>query len=208
MKAKRAGIFTAVLLAAGLGFCGCKSTGSFDASGYVESVLDANYYGEYEDYARFRGISEEEAMTELEENRADRTEDEFVGFGEISEDEKAAYSGLMTELDKLMRYEVGEAGENDDGSYTVPVTIEPANVYQTLEQYSAEVTGEMLEQGKDPSVPDRFVQVLNESLKRAIDGIEYKEPVTIEIVVSRDSEGAYGISDADMQKIAETMMPR
>lgn len=202
------GIFAAVLLASGLAFCGCKSAEPFDASGYVESVLDANYRGEYANYAGFRGISEEEARRELEEGRDAQTEEELEAFGEISGEEKEVCSGLLEELDKLMRYEVGEARENKDGSYTVSVTIEPADVYRTLKQYSEEVTREMLEQGAAPSAPEGFVQVWNESLRRALEGIRYGEPTIIEIVVSRNREGAYGISDADMQKIAETMMPR
>ena len=32
--------------------------------------------------------------------------------------------------------------------------------------------------------------------------------VSAEITVAQDASGAYGISDADMQKIADTMMPQ
>ena len=44
----------AVLLAAGLLLCGCQKGEPFDAAGYVESVLDANYQGKYEEYAAWK----------------------------------------------------------------------------------------------------------------------------------------------------------
>ena len=50
--------------------------------------------------------------------------------------------------------------------------------------------------------------VLTESMRRAIDGVSYAEEETVEITVAQDASGAYGISDADMQKIADTMMPQ
>lgn len=107
-----------------------------------------------------------------------------------------------------MHYEVGEAREQEDGSFVVPVTVEPADVYQTLEQHSYDVTLEMMERGEDPDAPEGFTEILAESMQRAMDGITYGEPVEVEIRVSQDGRGAYGISDEDMQKIADAMMPR
>ena len=37
---------------------------------------------------------------------------------------------------------------------------------------------------------------------------KYGPEETVEITVAQDASGAYGISDADMQKIADTMMPQ
>ena len=88
------------------------------------------------------------------------------------------------------------------------MTIEPVNIYQTLEQHSSDVTQEMLSQGEDPSTAEGFTRVLTESMRRAIDGVSYAEEETVEITVAQDASGAYGISDADMQKIADTMMPQ
>ena len=50
-------VWPVMLLAAGLMSGGCGKAEPFDASGYVESVLDANYHGEYEEYAGYRDIS-------------------------------------------------------------------------------------------------------------------------------------------------------
>ena len=119
-----------------------------------------------------------------------------------------AVASSNEEMEKLMHYEVGEAREQEDGSFVVPVTVEPADVYQTLEQHSYDVTLEMMERGEDPDAPEGFTEILAESMQRAMDGITYGEPVEVEIRVSQDGRGAYGISDEDMQKIADAMMPR
>ena len=50
-KFRKNRVWPVMLLAAGLISGGCGKAEPFDASGYVESVLDANYHGEYEEYA-------------------------------------------------------------------------------------------------------------------------------------------------------------
>ena len=54
----------AVMLCLSLAACKGKD---FDAKGYVKSVLDAHYHGEYKDYAKYLDISEEEAKAESKE---------------------------------------------------------------------------------------------------------------------------------------------
>lgn len=201
-------VWPVMLLAAGLMSGGCGKAEPFDASGYVESVLDANYHGEYEEYAGYRDISVEDAKEEIEESVDAQVEAELSDIDGMTEEGKDEYRALLAEMDKLMRYEVGQAEENKDESYQVPVTIEPVNIYQTLEQHSSDVTQEMLSQGEDPSTAEGFTRVLTESMRRAIDGVSYAEEETVEITVAQDASGAYGISNADMQKIADTMMPQ
>lgn len=198
----------AVLLAAGLLLCGCQKGESFDAAGYVESVLDANYQGKYEEYAAFLEVSTEDAAADLEKNLDEQIRTQLEGMDEITEEGREIYKDKLKEMEKLMHYEVGEAREQEDGSFVVPVTVEPADVYQTLEQHSYDVTLEMMERGEDPDAPEGFTEILAESMQRAMDGITYGEPVEVEIRVSQDGRGAYGISDEDMQKIADAMMPR
>ena len=86
--------------------------------------------------------SDEQIRTQLE------------GMDEITEEGREIYKDKLKEMEKLMHYEVGEAREQEDGSFVVPVTVEPADVYQTLEQHSYDVTLEMMERGEDPDAPE------------------------------------------------------
>ena len=193
-------VWPVMLLAAGLMSGGCGKAEPFDASGYVESVLDANYHGEYEEYAGYRDISVEDAKEEIEESVDAQVEAELSDIDGMTEEGKDEYRALLAEMDKLMRYEVGQAEENKDESYQVPVTIEPVNIYQTLEQHSSDVTQEMLSQGEDPSTAEGFTRVLTESMRRAIDGVSYAEEETVEITVkNRFITGAVQTTKVDAE---------
>lgn len=52
-------IFGTAMLCAG--FSACSKQPDFDAKSYVQSSLDAQYHGEYTDYANLLEISEEDA---------------------------------------------------------------------------------------------------------------------------------------------------
>lgn len=58
-----------------------------------------------------------------------------------------------------------------DGSYIVKVKAEPADVFQTLEESSTEVSNEKIAQELDPADPEVFASVLMDSIQRSIDKI-------------------------------------
>ena len=45
------------------------------------------------------------------------------------------------------------------------------------------------------------------SMQKSIDGNTYGDTTTIEIAVTKDSDGQYGISDSDMEKISTALFP-
>ena len=49
--------------------------------------------------------------------------------------------------------------------------------------------------------------VLIQSMQKSIDGNTYGDTTTIEIAVTKDSDGQYGISDSDMEKISTALFP-
>ena len=103
-----------------VGFSACSKQSDFDAQSYVKSSLDAEYHREYADYANLM---------------------------EISEEEIAAYTEKMAEVKKLAKYKVQDEKKDEDGNYTVSVKVEPSDVFQTLQQSSAEVSKEKIAQG-------------------------------------------------------------
>lgn len=198
-------VFTASLAAImclGLVACGKE----FDAVGYTKSVLDANYHEEYAEYAKFRNLSEEEAEKEIEDNRAALAERELAGIGEATEEEIAAYVESTKTLEKLAKYEVKEAKEQEDGSYIVTVEITPSLVYTKIEESSAAIMEEMAAEGQNPLEDDHsFYTLLNESIARAVEANEYGEPTTFEVKVTADESGAYGIDESQMADIQDAL---
>ena len=190
----------------------CGGATKFDAEAYVRGVMDANYQQKYDEYAKARGISEKDAKAEIEDTLDEQVDTELSGLealGDFTEEEKQEYKDMLVKIDNLAKYEVKEAKEDKDGNFTVTIEVTPSDVYQTLEDNSTAVAQEMMDQGQDVSQADAsmFQDLLIQSMQKSIDGNTYGDTTTIEIAVTKDSDGQYGISDSDMEKISTALFP-
>ena len=190
----------------------CGGATKFDAEAYVRGVLDANYKQKYDEYAKTRGISEKDAKAEIEDTLDEQVDTELSGLedlGTFTEEEKQEYKDMLVKIDNLAKYEVKEAKEDKDGNFTVTIEVTPSDVYQTLEDNSTAVAQEMMDQGQDVSQADAsmFQDLLIQSMQKSIDGNTYGDTTTIEIAVTKDSDGQYEISDSDMEKISTALFP-
>lgn len=187
--------------------CGGKQ---FDAAAYTKSVLDANYQQNFTEYAEFCGITEDEAKEELQ-NSIDEQVDAELGsissLGDFSDEEKQEYKDILMEVNKLAKYEVQEAIEDEDSNFTVTISITPANVYQTLQDNSTAIAEDMVKEGLDITESSTFQKLLIQSLQKSLDENEYAEPTSLEVAVTKDSNGQYALSDADLQLLHDTMFP-
>ena len=185
-----------------LGATACSKEKDFDAKGYVQSAMDAIYHGEYATYAKFLDISEEEAKKQEEEDFQEIMSQQFSEEDGMTEEGIAAYTEKMHQAYKLAKYEVLEAKKAEDGSYIVKVKAEPADVFQTLEESSTEVSNEKIAQKLDPAV---FASVLMDSIQRSIDKNTYGEAVTVEVRVTKDDSGAYILDETEMNKLEDAL---
>lgn len=83
---KMAGGSACVMLCLSLAACKGKD---FDAKGYVKSVLDAHYHGEYKDYAKYLDISEEEAKADLDKDVDQQIDQEVAAIIDLGDEGKA-----------------------------------------------------------------------------------------------------------------------
>ena len=130
-----------------VGFSACSKQSDFDAQSYVKSSLDAEYHREYADHANLMEISEEDVKKQVEENFNESIRQQFASSDNITEEEIAAYTEKMAEVKKMAKYKVQDEKKDEDGNYTVSVKVEPSDVFQTLQQSSAEVSKEKIAQG-------------------------------------------------------------
>ena len=172
-----------------VGFSACSKQSDFDAKSYVKSSLDAEYHREYTDYANLMEISED------------------VSSDNITEEEIAAYTEKMAEVKKLAKYKVQDEKKDEDGNYTVSVKVEPSDVFQTLQQSSAEVSKEKIAQGMKETDPGVFASVLTESVQKSIDKNSYGAPVTVTVKVEKNHSGTYELSETERSKLETVMFP-
>lgn len=183
----------------------CSSPKDFNAKSYVQSSLDAEYHREYTDYANLMEISEEDVKKQVEEDFNESIRQQFASSDNITEEEIAAYTEKMAEVKKLAKYKVQDEKKDEDGNYTVSVKVEPSDVFQTLQQSSAEVSKEKIAQGMKETDPGVFASVLTESVQKSIDKNSYGKTVTVKVSVEKDNSGKYGLSDTEMNKLEAAM---
>ena len=174
------GIIVCILLSA------CSRQPDFDAKSYVQSSLDAHYHGEYKDYANLLEISEKDAKKEIEEDFNESIQQQFDDSDNITDKGIADYAKKLVEVKKLAKYKVQDEKKDEDGNYTVSVKVEPSDVFQTLQQSSAEVSKEKIAQGMKETDPCVFASVLTESVQKSIDKNSYGDPVTVTVKVEKN----------------------
>ena len=185
----------------------CSSPKDFNAKSYVQSSLDAEYHREYTDYANLMEISEEDVKKQVEEDFNESIRQQFASSDNITEEEIAAYTEKMAEVKKLAKYKVQDEKKDEDGNYTVSVKVEPSDVFQTLQQSSAEVSKGKIAQGMKETDPGVFASVLTESVQKSIDKNSYGEPVTVTVKVEKNHSGTYELSETERNKLETAMFP-
>ena len=197
-----------IILAVGnlLVLSACSKQPDFDAKSYVQSSLDAYYHGDYKDYANLLEISEKDAKKEIEEDFNESIQQQFDDSDNITDKGIADYAEKLTEVKKLAKYKVQDVKE-EDGVYTVSVQVEPSNVFQTLQQSSAEVSKGKIAQGMKETDPGVFASVLTESVQKSIDKNSYGEPVSVTVKVEKNHSGTYELSETERSKLETAMFP-
>ena len=192
----------AVLMCMGLTACGK----DFDAAGYTKSVLDANYHAQYDKYAEYRGIPESDAKKEVTEGMRTQIESAFSGM-DVSDEMMDKYIEVADKAYDLADFTVKDAKKQDDDSYVVTVVIKPSDVFSNSSNYVNDIATEYADQGKDPTQTDVLMDILVESLNRAIEANSYGDETTLEVHVTADKDGAYGIEESEMETLEATMFP-
>lgn len=195
------GIIVSIMLSA------CSKQPDFDAKSYVQSSLDAYYHGDYKDYANLLEISEKDAKKEIEEDFNESIQQQFNDSDNITDKGIADYAEKLTEVKKLAKYKVQDEKKDEDGNYTVSVKVEPSDVFQTLQQSSAEVSKEKIAQGMKETDPGVFASVLTESVQKSIDKNSYGAPVTVTVKVEKNHSGTYELSETERSKLETAMFP-
>ena len=93
------------------------------------------------------------------------------------------------------------------GDVPIDKIIEPSDVFQTLQQSSAEVSKEKIVQGMKETDPGVFASVLTESVQKSIDKNSYGAPVTVTVKVEKNHSGTYELSETERSKLETAMFP-
>lgn len=204
-------VFMPVLLVVAVVFSMAGCGKKFDASRYVKGCLDASTKGVFEDYVAMTNSTEEQAKKEYED-RMEAEVNAMTGTIDMSEEMKEKYRTLYKDLYSKFKYEVGEATEGDNKSFTVPVKAYRLNVFAaTMEETQKQLEDKVkeLSKKKAPSTQESmqlYVEILADVLTEKLKSPEYGEPETITINLSVNSSSKeYEMSDSDINKVFDAL---
>lgn len=198
------------MLVASLFLFGACGGGTYDASGYVKSVLDAQTKGELDEYLELTDSTQKEAE-QLYKGNIDTQMESLEGM-ELSDELADKYRQLFVNVFKNAKYEVGEAKEGDDDTFTVPVEVETFQLFAGLDdemlKFQEEMVAELEAQALAGEAPpneaeymERFYQHMYDLLNEKVENPTYGEKTTIKVTVSKNSDGIYEADEKDLEEI-------
>ena len=184
----------------------------FHADAYVKSIMDNLFLDDSTEYVELVDITAMEAHTAYLEGLSQEADIfyGYVGFDKeyLSQEMSGRVIALYDKIYKYSRYEVGEANKTKEG-YTVTVRIYPIDIWDRSEDdITAFVEGfyKKISNGEYDSMTESELEAVYQDsiltiIEGKVDSIDYLEPVDQTVLVKKDSDGIWEISEEDFQNL-------
>ncbi len=195
---------------------GCGRT--FDSQGYLTSIMDVLYKGDYTAYMDFTGTSRTDVSLYRDQWLSSQT-DAFLtafGSGQPSDETKDRISSLLTQLYANASYEAAEESSSaDDGTLTVRMTIRPLNIlidnYDAIQSFvrsfneknAAFTYAGLTEEAYYDTYLDGILTILESHLA----DMSFGEDTTLDITLTKNDDGLYTVSEDTLTEIQNTILP-
>ncbi len=214
---KRIVVLVILVLSTGL-LGGCKE--QFDAAAYVKALLDNSYKNDSTAFVEQKLGTAEEAL-ELYNQGLEHAISDILIDGEseavtISDELAEEYRKTFAAVFSKVRYTVGEAQKQEDGSYTVTVTYETMDVfgnamadYDTeLEEWTNQLSAEAVageELPDEEELYETLFTILKDSINEAVQdaGYENAEEMTVRVELS---DGVYSLNQSDIETLEYNLL--
>jgi disulfide oxidoreductase YuzD len=188
---------------------GC--TSNSDISEYLEALLDTSYKNEISKFVDIKLGNEDDAsqlyIKGIDDGAALFCESLNVPEG-LDDDFKELYKDLL----KLVKYKVGGAVKQSDGSYVVTVTCEKLNVFQPAielyEENMAAIVDEWANSEEDIEDEEKQRQAVLEfkdSMETAMADATYDEPTEVTVRIELD-DNKYTPNMDDVQELEKALL--
>ena len=195
---KMAAAVVAMVTALALTAC----AGGFDASKYVNGVLNNIYLGDSTGYMELVEITAEEAKEEYEQGISVEADFflQYFGLDSVSDDVYQQIVDMYKQIYSKSKFEVKEAVKNGD-DYNVEVVVSPIDVIVNSEEAISTAVDDFVANANPDDYTDE--QVLNDDLAKLVikvindnmANLGYQAEKSIIVKVEKDAQGYYGISD-------------
>lgn len=193
--------FGALLLALAMTFalasCGSKT---FDASGYVDASMKLVTTGDAKALEAYKGEAVVDTAEAYDKDMQEMI-DSLTGSLELSEDSLTTVKELMQELLGNASYQVGEATEQDDGSFEVPLTIKPLqlNIADAVTEWIKTLDADKIND------MDALYGEIFQMMRDAVAKKEYGAEKSYTLTVAKNDDGLYDVTNDGLDAIWEDL---
>lgn len=204
-----------ILMSMSLSACSSSSKDTNNASGpaveldteanYVKTYLDALCKQDYEPYAKAYDASLNEVKEDVPEYIKGIIESEFTYIP--SDTMITAFAKTLQKLFGKCRYTVSPSVQNEDGSYSIPVSIEKFSVFKTsLEKAEKDYDAWKKQQSDDmdaDAMTDKYYEFITKYCEEELKNPKYEDAATITVTlsISEEDENVYEYGDEDINSL-------
>lgn len=210
--------FAALALALGLtlALSACnQGISTFDAKVYMEGMLKQTYLGEFDEgYLTLVDSNEDEAQG-IYENTLDVESQFFCYFYDIyypSDTQMEQIKDLYGRIYAHTKFEVVSAAKQDDGSFSVKLSIEPINIVKLAEAKLEEALEPFYTKYENADIDNmtdeeyeaydqEFAQIIIDTYESVMPEIGNEEAKSLSVQIEEDEEGYYSLIDDDFDRI-------
>lgn len=198
MTLRRLGaLLLALAMTFALASCGSKT---FDASGYVDASMKLVTTGDAKALEAYKGEAVVDTAEAYDKDMQEMI-DSLTGSLELSEESLTTVKELMQELLGNASYQVGEATEQDDGSFEVPLTIKPLqlNIADAVTEWIKTLDADKIND------MDALYGEIFQMMRDAVAKKEYGAEKNYTLTVAKNDDGLYDVTNDGLDEIGEDL---
>ena len=186
--------------------------------GYVQSVLDTNYHGEFDDYMAITGATKEQASNINEAHAVNLTEqlaEQYdIHLGQLPPEIGDTLVEICSELYKKASYSVDEVQKDGETVY-VNISIKPIDFLEPASDAVAEYTSKFNDRAKagefekmtESEYENEYAEGILEVLQDVVKTVGYADQVTYRIKIQYNAEtGMSYIGDDALDAINQLIL--
>ena len=181
--------------------CGMKPE---DAKAYVQATLDAGYKEDFGEYTKITESTKEEAQKLFDSNIDTVTNSLGLSQFGVSEEMTEKYRELLKETFSKAKYTVGDVKETD-GGFEVKVSAEPMQMFVGLEDALIGELEKKVKESKvdldEAAITQLTVDILYDILSQRLAEVTYGDAQEVTVHVTKNSDGVWNITEADLQAL-------
>ncbi len=187
---------------------------SFDASGYVKALLDNSYKNDSAEFVA-QGIGTKEEAEQVYNDGIQKEIDSLLLQADISDELAEEFSSVIKDAYKNVKYTVGEAAKQDDGSFTVEVKYQKMNIFApAMEIFTTKTTEYMDEMTEktangeaapsEAEIMEQSFTIMKDAIKDSMADVTYGDEETITVHVELN-DNTYSVNEDDVVSLEQAL---